>query len=241
MPFPKFDFNSLANPANLRNKKEEPRPERHYSDSQVLRNSCESCESVAKPEPDSQTFAAFAADSQNRKDGVCPVQDNDNAPRFADSQLSQGSDARAALTARLLEAGRALGWSDSTLEGWQSWAATAPLETPQARVDTTEAHLNPRRDTDPSGCPTHWHGVPELPPKGSRVVMVDAQGFGNLYRFKHAEAWYLLKFLPPFDGRLSLTDPQGVVRVLGSLGEVATFLAALEEPEGYPDEGERVG
>lgn len=70
--------------------------------------------------------------------------------------------------------------------------------------------------------------------------MMDAQGFGNLYRFKHAEAWYLLKFLPPFDGRLSLTDPQGAVRVLGSLGEVATFLAALEEPEGYPDEGERV-
>jgi hypothetical protein len=70
--------------------------------------------------------------------------------------------------------------------------------------------------------------------------MVDEAGFGRLYRFKVKGVWYLLKFLPPFDGRVSLTDQQGVVRVLGSLGEVATFLAALEEPEGYPDEGERV-
>ena len=85
----------------------------------------------------------------------------------------------------------------------------------------------PTRDPDPSGCPTHWQRVPELPPRGSRVAMVDEAGLGNLYRFKVKGVWYLLKFLPPFDGRVSLTDQQGRVRVLASLDEAAGFLALV--------------
>jgi len=50
---------------------------------------------------------------------------------------------------------------------------------------------------------------------------------GNLYRFKVKGVWYLLKFLPPFDGRVSLTDQQGRVRVLASLDEAAGFLALV--------------
>ncbi|WP_156941872.1 hypothetical protein [Meiothermus cerbereus] len=84
----------------------------------------------------------------------------------------------------------------------------------------------PTRDPDPSGCPTHWQRVPELPPRGSRVAMVDEGGFGNLYRFKIGGTWYLLKFLPPYNGTVSITDPQGTVRVLASLEEAAVFLAA---------------
>ncbi|WP_297562865.1 hypothetical protein [Meiothermus sp.] len=94
----------------------------------------------------------------------------------------------------------------------------------------------PTRDPDPSGCPTHWQRVPELPPRGSRVAMVDEAGFGNLYRFKVAGRWYLLKFLPPFDGRLSITDQQGRVRVLASLEEAASWLAWLAQA----DEGDVV-
>ncbi len=87
----------------------------------------------------------------------------------------------------------------------------------------------PTRDPDPSGCPTHWLRLPELPPRGSRVAMVDERGLGNLYRFKVKGVWYLLKFLPPFDGRVSLTDQQGRVRVLASLDEAANFLALVTE------------
>ncbi len=92
------------------------------------------------------------------------------------------------------------------------------------RVDGRFVQSDLTRDPDPSGCPTHWQRVPELPPRGSKVAMVDAQGFGNLYRFKVKGAWYLLKFLPPFDGTVSITDPRGVVRVLASLEEAALFL-----------------
>lgn len=101
-------------------------------------------------------------------------------------------------------------------------------------VETTERRLNLRRDPDPSGCPTHWQRVPLLPSKGERVALVDEGGHGRLYRFKHERAWYLVKFLPPFDGRLSLTDEAGVVRVLASLEEVMSFLSALE-PVPYID------
>ena len=83
----------------------------------------------------------------------------------------------------------------------------------------------PTRDPDPTGCPVHWQRVPELPPRGSRVALVDEAGFGNLYRCKVAGAWYLLRFLPPYDGRLSLTDQQGRVRVLCSLEEALRSLA----------------
>lgn len=88
----------------------------------------------------------------------------------------------------------------------------------------------PTRDPDPSGCPTHWQRVPELPPRGSRVAMADEAGFGNLYRFKVKGTWYLLKFIPPYDGRLSITDQQGTVRVLASLEEAASWLAWLAQP-----------
>ncbi|RIH86108.1 hypothetical protein Mlute_01368 [Meiothermus luteus] len=82
----------------------------------------------------------------------------------------------------------------------------------------------PTRDPDPSGCPVHWQRVPELPPRGSRVAVVDEGGFGNLYRFKVAGRWYLIKFLPPFSGTVSVTDPEGKVRVLASLEEAARLL-----------------
>jgi hypothetical protein len=59
--------------------------------------------------------------------------------------------------------------------------------------------------------------------------MVDEAGLGNLYRFKVKGVWYLLKFLPPFDGRVSLTDQQGRVRVLASLDEAANALALVAE------------
>ena len=62
--------------------------------------------------------------------------------------------------------------------------------------------------------------------------MVDEAGLGNLYRFKVKGVWYLLKFLPPFDGRVSLTDQQGRVRVLASLDEAAGFLALVTEDRG---------
>lgn len=102
---------------------------------------------------------------------------------------------------------------------------------PEGLRDKVAQGASPTRDPDPSGCPTHWQRVPELPPRGSRVAMVDGSGFGNLYRFKVAGVWYLLKFLPPFDGRVSLTDQQGRVRVLASLDEAAGFLALVTEDE----------
>lgn len=89
----------------------------------------------------------------------------------------------------------------------------------------------PTRDPDPSGCPTHWQRVPELPPRGSRVAMVDEAGYGNLYRFKVKGVWYLLKFLPPFDGAVSVTDQQGRVRVLASLEEAASWLVWLAQAD----------
>ena len=100
------------------------------------------------------------------------------------------------------------------------------------RVEGVFVEQKPTRDPDPSGCPTHWQRVPELPPRGSRVAMVDEAGLGNLYRFKVKGVWYLLKFLPPFDGRVSLTDQQGRVRVLASLDEAAGFLALVTEDRG---------
>jgi hypothetical protein len=56
------------------------------------------------------------------------------------------------------------------------------------------------------------------------VAVVDEGGFGNLYRFKVAGRWYLIKFLPPFSGTVSVTDPEGKVRVLASLEEAARLL-----------------
>lgn len=66
--------------------------------------------------------------------------------------------------------------------------------------------------------------------------MVDGSGYGNLYRFKVAGVWYLLKFLPPFNGTVSVTDQQGRVRVLGSLEEATSWLAWLAQA----DEGDVV-
>lgn len=99
------------------------------------------------------------------------------------------------------------------------------------RVGGVFAQQQPTRDPDPSGCPTHWQRVPELPPRGSRVVMADGSGFGNLYRFKVEGVWYLLKFLPPFDGTVSVTDQRGRVRVLASLEEAASWLAWLAQAD----------
>ncbi|MCX7602380.1 MAG: hypothetical protein N2Z75_10635, partial [Meiothermus sp.] len=82
---------------------------------------------------------------------------------------------------------------------------------------------------DPTGCPTHWQRVPPLPPKGERVALVDKDGYGAMYRFKHAGSWYLVKFLPPFDGTVSVTDQQGGVRVLASLEEAGALLALLSK------------
>lgn len=67
-----------------------------------------------------------------------------NAPRGGSENFTPPApdpNPRESLTQRLLEAGRALGWSATSLEGWQSWAATASLDTLEARVKTTEARL----------------------------------------------------------------------------------------------------
>jgi hypothetical protein len=122
------------------------------------------------------------------------------------------------------------------LEDGEEVPARALLEDPRRRAllllpEEGGKGVSLTRDPDPSGCPTHWQRVPELPPRGSRVAMVDEAGLGRLYRFKVKGVWYLLKFLPPFDGRVSLTDQQGRVRVLASLDEATGFLALVTEDE----------
>ncbi len=97
------------------------------------------------------------------------------------------------------------------------------------RVGSGMCAVQPTRDPDPSGCPTHWHHVPELPPRGTRVRMTDRDGYGCLYRFKHAGVWYLLKFLPPFDGTLSIRDSKGQPFVFPSLEALSRYLGALED------------
>ncbi|MCS7069254.1 MAG: hypothetical protein NZN28_11585 [Meiothermus sp.] len=128
------------------------------------------------------------------------------------------------LIARLLQAGAALGWSKKALQGWQAWAATAPLEALRARVGLTEARLSQRRELDPTGCPVHWQRVPLLPARGQQVALQTPDGYGSLYRLEHAGVWYILKFLPPFDGRFSMRDEQGRTWVFPSLDELGRFL-----------------
>ncbi|WP_147371559.1 hypothetical protein [Calidithermus roseus] len=57
--------------------------------------------------------------------------------------------------------------------------------------------------------------------------MTDPSGYGCLYRFKACGRWWLVKFLPPFDGMVSLTDSRGRVRVLSSLEEAGALIALL--------------
>jgi len=61
--------------------------------------------------------------------------------------------------------------------------------------------------------------------------MVATDGLGCLYRFKVAGGWYLLKFLPPFDGTVSLRDTQDKTRVLASLEEAVRFLGSRHTPK----------
>jgi len=56
------------------------------------------------------------------------------------------------------------------------------------------------------------------------VRVIDPKGCGCLYRFKIAGRWYLLKFLPPFEGTVSLKEYNGPTRVFASLEEAARFL-----------------
>lgn len=95
----------------------------------------------------------------------------------------------------------------------------------------------PARDLDPTGCPTHWQRVPELPPKGATVQVVDRDGYGCLYRVKLFGGWYLVKFLPPFDGRCSLTDPQHHTRVFLALDEAYRWAWATEYLERLEGKG----
>lgn len=121
----------------------------------------------------------------------------------------------------------------------------APANTPHQTVAGMEHEARPLELAEPQGpglspkhperltlsdnCPIHWTRVPELP-RGV-VPVVDSDGWssrnGCLYRLEFSGTWYLVKFLPPFDGRLSLTDPSGRVRVFASLDEALRVLEVL--------------
>ncbi|MDW8480901.1 MAG: hypothetical protein RML14_03230 [Meiothermus sp.] len=98
---------------------------------------------------------------------------------FADSQDSQQRDS---LTARLLEAGAALGWSPQTLTGWQQWAHTASLEALQGATNSAEGRLQRQREAAREGLPIAWRSVPEVPRGGEKTPLVDEKGYGALYR-----------------------------------------------------------
>lgn len=107
-------------------------------------------------------------------------------------------------------------------------------------------HLTPERlaalAREFADCPVHWTRVPELP--GQQVRMVDEDGFGTLYRVLVRGQWYLLKFLPPFDGRCSVMDTSGQARVLAGVEEALRVLEALAENQdrkGALNEEKRVG
>lgn len=98
------------------------------------------------------------------------------------------------------------------------------LAEPQAALGPDFAR--PKR-LAPDGCPVHWLRVPELPKCWQDAPLQDEDGFGRLYRLQVRGVWYLLKFLPPFDGRVSITDVNGKVRVLAGVAEALALLDAL--------------
>ncbi|MCS7068498.1 MAG: hypothetical protein NZN28_07700 [Meiothermus sp.] len=152
------------------------------------------------------------------------VHSGDKDVRPGEGALALLEDERAGLTARLLEAGAALGWSPQTLKAWQQWAHAASLEALQGAVNSAEGRLQRRREAAREGLPIAWRSVPEVPRGGEKTPLVDEKGYGALYRLEHAGVWYLVKFLPPFDGRVSLTAHDGPTRVFAGLEEALRFL-----------------
>ena len=112
-----------------------------------------------------------------------------------------------------------------------------PTQPPQGGSGTVQTPVGAHTDTPPTNtdtpppptntCPTHWGRVPELPRRWQDAPLQDEDGFGRLYRLQVRGVWYLLKFLPPFDGRVSITDANGKVRVLAGVAEALALLDAL--------------
>lgn len=101
----------------------------------------------------------------------------------------------------------------------------------QALAAPQSLGLGPERPRQaPDGCPVHWLRVPELPRRWQDAPLVDGDGFGRLYRVQAGGEWYLLKFLPPYDGRVSVTDTNGKARVLVTVGEALRVLEPLAAP-----------
>ena len=94
----------------------------------------------------------------------------------------------------------------------------------------SDTKLAPPSRPKPPGagdCPPHWAIVPELPEQWQSAPRRDKDGFGRLYRFQMGGVWWLVTFLPPYDGRVSLTDPEGGIRTFPSLEEALWFAWTL--------------
>lgn len=85
----------------------------------------------------------------------------------------------------------------------------------------------PERDTDLTGCPSHWQVVPDLPPKGYRAPTQGPDGYGTLYKVKLRGLWFLIKFLRPPLHRLSITSQYGEVRIFENLDDLASRFDAI--------------
>lgn len=91
---------------------------------------------------------AQAAGSVGSVSGGPP--DTDNTVQQAEREGSAGfsgaveCSVRSNLTHRLLKAGRVLGWSRASLEGWSDWAKTAELKVLERRVLASEARAEQR-------------------------------------------------------------------------------------------------
>lgn len=101
------------------------------------------------------------------------------------------------------------------------------LEVAKPLLKLLNSDTNPRqgapRHPSTNTYPTHWSRVPELPQRWQNARRVDADGFGCLYRVQVGGEWYLLKFLPPFDGRVSIIHADGRVQVLALLEDNPTL------------------
>jgi hypothetical protein len=67
--------------------------------------------------------------------------------------------------------------------------------------------------------------------------MVDSDGFGCVYKVKLTGVWYVIKFLPPFDGRVSLRDEAGKTWVLPGLEHIPGLPLDKERERNSPSNG----
>ena len=106
-----------------------------------------------------------------------------------------------------------------------AWLLAPQTQEPLVGIGSrTTRHTPP--DEPAEECPMHWLRIPELPLYGD-VPRVDGDGFGRLYRVQAGGRWWLVKFLPPLDGPVSLTDTTGKVRVLASVEEALLVVEVL--------------